>query len=116
LVLLVIEISDVTFAVDSIPAIFGITRDAFIVYTSNVFAILGLRALYFLLSDLLQYLRYLAYGLALVLIFIGVKMVAEPWIHISVRVSLSVVAGILLIATVVSLLAGRRKEPGATGA
>ncbi len=113
LVLLVIEISDVTFAVDSIPAIFGITRDAFIVYTSNVFAILGLRALYFLLSDLLQYLRYLAYGLALVLIFIGVKMVAEPWIHISVRVSLSVVASILLIATVVSLLAGRRKEPGA---
>jgi tellurite resistance protein TerC len=116
LVLLVIEISDVTFAVDSIPAIFGITRDAFIVYTSNVFAILGLRALYFLLSDLLQYLRYLAYGLALVLIFIGVKMVAEPWIHISVRVSLSVVASILLIATVVSLLAGRRKEPGAARA
>ncbi len=116
LVLLVIEISDVTFAVDSIPAIFGITRDAFIVYTSNVFAILGLRALYFLLSDLLQYLRYLGYGLALVLIFIGVKMVAEPWIHISVYVSLSVVAGILLIATVVSLLAGRRKEPGAIGA
>jgi tellurite resistance protein TerC len=109
LVLLVIEITDVTFAVDSIPAIFGITRDAFIVYTSNVFAILGLRALYFLLSDLLQYLRYLAYGLALVLIFIGVKMVAEPWIHISVRVSLSVVAGILLVATAVSLLAGRRK-------
>jgi tellurite resistance protein TerC len=116
LVLLVIEISDVTFAVDSIPAIFGITRDAFIVYTSNVFAILGLRALYFLLSDLLQYLRYLAYGLALVLIFIGMKMVAEPWIHISVHVSLSVVASILLIATVVSLLAGRSEEPGAARA
>jgi tellurite resistance protein TerC len=112
LVLLVIEISDVTFAVDSIPAIFGITRDPFIVYTSNVFAILGLRALYFLLADLLQYLRYLAYGLALVLIFIGVKMVVEPWFHISVRVSLSVVAGILLVATVVSLLAGRSREPG----
>jgi tellurite resistance protein TerC len=110
LVLLVIEISDVTFAVDSIPAIFGITRDPFIVYTSNVFAILGLRALYFLLSDLLRYLRYLAYGLALVLIFIGIKMVAEPWVHISVHVSLSVVAGILLIAVVVSLLAGPAKE------
>jgi tellurite resistance protein TerC len=106
LVLLVIEISDVTFAVDSIPAIFGITRDPFIVYTSNVFAILGLRALYFLLSDLLKYLRYLAYGLALVLIFIGVKMVIEPWFHVSVHASLAVVGGILLLATVVSLLAG----------
>jgi len=113
LVLLVIEITDVTFAVDSIPAIFGITRDAFIVYTSNVFAILGLRALYFLLSDLLQYLRYLGYGLALVLIFIGVKMVAEPWLHISVHVSLAVVGGILLLATIFSLLAGPRNDPGA---
>jgi tellurite resistance protein TerC len=110
LVLLVIEISDVTFAVDSIPAIFGITRDPFIVYTSNVFAILGLRALYFLLSDLLKYLRYLGYGLALVLIFIGVKMIAEPWFHISVRVSLAVVGGILLLATVFSLFSGPRKD------
>jgi tellurite resistance protein TerC len=110
LVLLVIEISDVTFAVDSIPAIFGITRDPFIVYTSNVFAILGLRALYFLLADLLSYLRYLGYGLALVLIFIGAKMVAEPWMHIAVHVSLAIVAGILLVATVVSLVVGPRGE------
>jgi tellurite resistance protein TerC len=110
LVLLVIEISDVTFAVDSIPAIFGITRDPFIVYTSNVFAILGLRSLYFLLSDLLKYLRYLAYGLALVLIFIGVKMTVEPWFHISVHVSLAVVGGILLLATIISLLAGRGSD------
>lgn len=110
LVLLVIEISDVTFAVDSIPAIFGITRDPFIVYTSNVFAILGLRALYFLLADLLSYLRYLGYGLALVLIFIGVKMVMELWLHIAVHVSLAIVAGILLIATIFSLLAGPRKD------
>jgi tellurite resistance protein TerC len=78
-----------------------------------VFAILGLRALYFLLSDLLQYLRYLGYGLALVLIFIGVKMVAEPWFHISVLISLAVVVGILLVATVLSLLAGPRKDSGA---
>jgi tellurite resistance protein TerC len=113
LVLLVIEITDVTFAVDSIPAIFGITHDPFIVYTSNVFAILGLRALYFLLSDLLKYLRYLGYGLALVLIFIGVKMMAEPWLHVSVRVSLAVVAGILLLATVCSLVAGRQDSTGA---
>lgn len=111
LVLLVIEISDVTFAADSIPAIFGITRDPFIVYTSNVFAILGLRALYFLLADLLSYLRYLGYGLALVLIFIGVKMVMEPWLHIAVHVSLAIVAGILLIATIFSLWAGPRQKP-----
>jgi len=109
LVLIVIEITDVTFAVDSIPAIFGITRDPFIVYSSNVFAILGLRALYFLLADLLQYLRYLGYGLALVLMFIGVKMVAEPWLHISVLVSLAVVGGILMLATLVSLWAGPRQ-------
>jgi tellurite resistance protein TerC len=109
LVLLVIEITDVTFAVDSIPAIFGITRDPFIVYTSNVFAILGLRALYFLLSDLLEYLRYLGIGLALVLIFVGVKMVVDPWWHISVEHSLPVVGLILLLTTVLSLLKGPRK-------
>ena len=113
LVLIVVEITDVTFAVDSIPAIFGITRDAFIVYTSNVFAILGLRALYFLLSDLLGYLRYLGIGLALVLMFIGVKMVVDPWWHISVSLSLAVVGGILLLATFLSLLTGPRKQPGA---
>jgi len=108
LVLLVIEISDVTFAVDSIPAVFGITRDPFIVYTSNVFAILGLRALYFLLSDLLEYLRYLGIGLALVLIFVGVKMVLDVWWHIPVGRSLAVVGGILLSTTVLSLCAGPR--------
>jgi tellurite resistance protein TerC len=112
LVLLMIEISDVTFAVDSIPAIFGITRDAFIVYSSNVFAILGLRALFFLLSDLLAFLRYLGIGLALVLIFIGVKMVLDSWWHISVSLSLGVVGGILLLATLLSLWAGPRKDLG----
>jgi tellurite resistance protein TerC len=106
LVLLIVEITDVTFAVDSIPAIFGITRDAFIVYTSNVFAILGLRALYFLLVGILDYFRYLGIGLALVLMFIGGKMVAEPWLHIPVKVSLGVVLGILLGAMGVSLLVG----------
>jgi len=116
LVLLVVEITDVTFAVDSIPAIFGITRDAFVVYSSNVFAILGLRALYFLLSDLLGYLRYLGTGLALVLIFIGVKMVLDPWIHIPVTLSLGVVGGILLATTLLSLWAGPRKEPAETQA
>jgi tellurite resistance protein TerC len=112
LVLLIVEITDVTFAVDSIPAIFGITRDAFIVYTSNVFAILGLRALYFLLADVLEYFRYLGIGLALVLLFIGGKMVAEPWVHLSITVSLCVVGGILLLAVLASLLAGRAKTKG----
>lgn len=112
LVLLIVEVTDVTFAVDSIPAIFGITRDAFIVYTSNVFAILGLRALYFLLADILDYFRYLGIGLALVLVFIGGKMVAEPWWHISVKMSLGIVAGILGAMMIISLLAGAKKKQG----
>jgi tellurite resistance protein TerC len=110
LVLLVVEISDVTFAVDSIPAIFGITRDAFLIYTSNAFAILGLRALYFLLTGLLDYLRYLEIGLAAVLIFIGGKMVVEPWWKISVAASLGVVGGLLLVTVLASVLAGKKME------
>jgi tellurite resistance protein TerC len=109
LVLLIVEITDVTFAVDSIPAIFGITRDPFIVFTSNVFAILGLRALYFLLADLLDYFRYLGVGLALVLMFIGAKMIADHWWSISVGLSLGIVGGILFIMVVISLLAGPKK-------
>jgi tellurite resistance protein TerC len=106
LVLLIVEISDVTFATDSIPAIFGITRDPFIVYSSNVFAIMGLRSLYFLLADLLQYFRYLTIGLALVLAFIGVKMVIEPWRRMSIGVSLASVGAILLVTIALSLRAG----------
>jgi len=109
LVLLIIELTDVAFAVDSIPAIFGITRDPFIVYTSNVFAILGLRALYFLLVGLLDYFRYLGIGLALILIFIGAKLIAEPWLHISVSYSLGVVGILLLLTIVLSLWAGPKK-------
>ncbi len=109
LVLLIVELTDITFAVDSIPAIFGITQDPFIVFTSNVFAILGLRALYFLLADLLGYFRYLGIGLALILVFIGLKMLAEPWWHISVGLSLGVVGAILLITILISLLAGPKK-------
>jgi tellurite resistance protein TerC len=103
-VLLIVEITDITMAVDSIPAIFGITRDPFIVYTSNVFAILGLRAMYFLLAGVLGRLRYLTAGLSFVLAFIGAKMIAEPWVHISVEISLAVVSGILLVALAASLL------------
>ena len=107
-VLLIVEITDITMAVDSIPAIFGITRDPFIVYTSNVFAILGLRAMYFLLAGVLGRLRYLTAGLSFVLTFIGAKMMAEPWVHISVELSLGVVAGILLVALAASLLTGAK--------
>jgi tellurite resistance protein TerC len=104
LILLVVEITDITLAVDSIPAIFGITHDPFIVYTSNVFAILGLRALYFLLAGVLGRMRYLTVGLSCVLVFIGAKMIVEPWLHVSVEISLGAVAGILLVAVTASLL------------
>jgi tellurite resistance protein TerC len=104
LVLLVVEITDVTLAIDSIPAIFGITRDPFIVYTSNVFALLGLRAMYFLLAGILGRLHYLTAGLSAVLIFIGGKMIAERWVHIPVHISLGVVGGMLLVALLASLL------------
>src|SRR5580698_1922141 len=109
-VLLIVEITDITMAVDSIPAIFGITRDPCIVYTSNVFAILGLRAMYFLLAGVLGQLRYLTVGLSFVLTFIGAKMVAEPWVHISVEISLGIVAGILLVALASSLLVGTKAK------
>jgi tellurite resistance protein TerC len=114
LVLLVVEITDVTLAIDSIPAIFGITRDPFIVYTSNVFAILGLRAMYFLLAGFLKRLRFLTVGLAFVLAFIGGKMMVEPWLHIADHVSLLVVAGILLLAVLTSLLFPERATTAKT--
>ncbi|MCL4524147.1 MAG: hypothetical protein M1451_09575, partial [Acidobacteria bacterium] len=105
LVLLVVETTDVAFALDSIPAIFAITKDPFIIYSSNVFAILGLRALYFLLAAIISYFRYLSAGLSIVLMFIGVKMLVEKWVHISTAVSLGIVAVVLLVAIVASLAA-----------
>jgi tellurite resistance protein TerC len=95
LALVLIEISDVVFALDSIPAIFGVTLDPFIVFTSNIFAILGLRSLYFALSSAIDRFSRLRQGLALVLIFIGAKMLVAPWIPIGQGVSLGVVAGLL---------------------
>ena len=103
-VLIVIETVDVTFAIDSIPAIFGVTTDVFIVLTSNVFAILGLRSLFFLISGLAVKLVYLNYGISLVLAFIGVKIVIQPWVHIPVPLSLAVVFGTLALAALASLL------------
>jgi tellurite resistance protein TerC len=104
LVLMVIEVTDITLAIDSIPAIFGITQDPFIVYTSNVFAVLGLRAMYFLLAGVLSRLRFLTVGLSFVLTFIGLKMIAHQWIDIPEHISLLIVVGILLLALAASLL------------
>jgi tellurite resistance protein TerC len=110
LVLIVVEITDVTLAIDSIPAIFGITTDPFIVYTSNVFAILGLRAMYFLLAGVLNRLRFLTVGLSLVLIFIGGKMVAGRWVHVPEHISLLTVGSSLLLALVASLVFPAKKD------
>jgi tellurite resistance protein TerC len=104
LVLVVVEATDVVFAVDSIPAVFGVTRNAFIVFTSNIFAILGLRALYFLLAGLMHKFRFLSYGLGLVLVFVGAKMLLHDWIEIPIEASLGVVLGILTAAIALSLL------------
>jgi tellurite resistance protein TerC len=110
MVLLVIESTDVVFAVDSVPAIFGITREPFIVFTSNVFAIMGLRALYFLLAGVMNLFRYLHYGLSAILIFIGVKMMLHRWWHPEHWQSLLVIVSLLAIAIVASLIAVRRER------
>jgi len=107
-VLVLVEISDVIFAVDSIPAIFAITTDPFVVLTSNVFAILGLRAMYFLLAGMADRFIYLKPALALVLTFIGVKMVIMDWVKIPIGVSLSVVATVIAIGVVASLWRTRK--------
>jgi tellurite resistance protein TerC len=109
LVLLVVETTDVVFAIDSIPAILAITRDAFIVYTSNVFAILGLRALYFALSGLMTLFHYLNYGLALILMFVGAKMLASHFFDVPVTITLGVIAGILAISIGASLIWPQKK-------
>jgi len=103
-VLLVVEATDVVFAVDSIPAIFAVTRDPFIVFTSNVFAILGLRALYFVLKTIMDAFRYLKVGLGLVLVFVGGKMCTEKWVHVPAEISLLIVVSVLGISIAASLL------------
>jgi len=111
LVLLVIESTDVLFAVDSVPAIFGITKDIFIIFTSNIFAILGLRALYFLLAGVIEMFRYLHFGLAAVLGFVGLKMIVEYWLDVKVPswASLLVIAGLLAVSVVASVIATSRE-------
>ncbi len=103
-VLVVVETTDILFAVDSIPAILAITRDAFIVYTSNVFAIMGLRAMYFALAGMMEMFHYLHYGLSLVLVFIGAKMLLSNYYPIPTEWALAVVAGLLAISVGASLL------------
>ena len=118
LALLLIETTDLFFAIDSVPAVFSVTRDAFIVFTSNVFAILGLRSMYFLLAGALGYFRYLKIGLAAVLVFIGAKMLLDPHDHepkwfqvvLPTSVSLMVVAALLLISISLSLTASHREK------
>ena len=104
IVLLVVETTDVLFAVDSIPAILAITLDAFIVYTSNVFAILGLRSMYFALAGMMELFHYLHYGLSLVLIFVGGKMLISHYYQIPTEIALGTVAGILIISVVASMV------------
>jgi tellurite resistance protein TerC len=109
LVLIVIETTDLVFAVDSIPAIFAITRDPFIVYTSNVFAILGLRSLFFILAGMLDKFEYLKPGVAGILIFVGVKMVLAKWVHLPILLSLAIILGTLTIAILLSIRKSKRE-------
>jgi len=104
LVVIVLETTDLVLAVDSIPAVFGVTRDPFLVYSSNVCAILGLRAFYFLLAGILPYFRHLDEGLGVVLMFIGAKMIGDPWLHISAGLSLAIVGAIIVVAVLASIL------------
>ena len=112
-VLIVVETTDVLFATDSIPAVLAVTREPFIVYTSNVFAILGLRSLYFALAGMIEVFHFLHYGLSLILIFIGVKMLASGYVQIPIGIALGVVAGVLLISILLSLLFPKKKHKGA---
>ncbi|ABF41668.1 Integral membrane protein TerC [Candidatus Koribacter versatilis Ellin345] len=109
-VLLMVETTDVIFAVDSIPAVLAISRDAFIVFTSNVFAILGLRSMYFALAGLMDLFHLLHYGLSVVLIFIGVKMLGAHYFEIPIAISLGVVIGVLLVTVALSLVVPKKKH------
>ena len=113
LVLIVLETTDFLLAVDSIAAVFGVTRDPFLVYSSNVCAILGLRALYFLLAGILQYFQYLDEGLAIAVMFIGGKMLANPWVHISTGLSLAIVGSIIVLAIFISMIRASMQEKDA---
>jgi tellurite resistance protein TerC len=115
-VLIVVETSDVVFAVDSIPAILAVSREQFIVFSSNAFAILGLRALYFLLADLRDKFSLLQEGLAIILAFVGIKMIISDWYHIPTPLSLGVIALVLTVAILLSIRKDRREQAAAEAA
>ncbi|MEQ1877079.1 MAG: TerC family protein [Bdellovibrionia bacterium] len=112
-VLIAVETTDVIFAVDSIPAVLAITLDPFIVFTSNIFAILGLRSFFFLLSGIMRFFHYLSYGVSAILVFIGVKMLIADYYHVPIAVTLSTMAGLLFVSIVLSIL--RPPAPDAKG-
>ena len=111
MVLLLVETCDLVFALDSIPAIFAVTTNPFIIFTSNVFAILGLRSLYFVLAGAIGYFAYLKYGLSLVLMVIGFKMLIVEWVKVPIGVSLGLVAGIIVSSILWSVIVARRMRP-----
>jgi tellurite resistance protein TerC len=122
LVLVLVEFTDLIFAVDSIPAIFAVTSDPFLVFTSNIFAILGLRSLYFLLASVVHKFHYLKYGLAVILSYVGTKMLIANWVHVPILLSLGVIVGVLALSVIASLLwpqsaieVPREKHEGPTG-
>ena len=117
LVLVLVEATDLIFAIDSIPAIFGITRDPFIVFTSNIFAVLGLRSLFFLLANVVTKFHLLKYGLAVILTFVGAKMLLEYWVHIPIMLSLGIVVTVLALSIAASLVwpAAKQASEGKTG-
>ena len=110
LVLILVEATDLVFAIDSIPAIFGVTTDPFIVYTSNIFAVMGLRSLYFLLAAVVDRFHLLKYGLALILTFVGFKMLTERWIDIDIALSLVIIISVLGISVIASLVWAKDRE------
>jgi len=110
IIVLAVEATDLVFALDSIPAVLAITRDPFIAYTSNIFAVLGLRSLFFALSGLLERFRLLHYGLAFILGFVALKMLLSKWLHVSVEISLAVILGILAVFIVASLVDDKRRQ------
>lgn len=103
-VILAVEITDLLFAVDSIPAVLAISKDPFVVYTSNIAAILGLRSLYFVLANLLERLRFLHYGLGALLVFMGIKMIGEKWIDVPITLSLAIIGAILALCAIISAM------------
>ncbi|MEY2719221.1 MAG: hypothetical protein RLZZ273_587 [Bacteroidota bacterium] len=110
LVVLVVEFTDLIFAVDSIPAIFAVTNDPFIVFTSNVFAVMGLRSLFFAVVGVMGIFHYLKYGLSVILTFIGVKMFIQDWYHITIDVALGVIAGVLALSIIASVMFPEKKK------